>query len=53
MAINTMTVNGKAVYDTYEYVCDFETDVKDLPVKGKAGSKAYIIETGKVYILNT
>lgn len=53
MAINIMTVNGKTVYDTYEYVCDFETDVKDLPIKGRAGSRAYIIETGKVYILNT
>lgn len=53
MAINIMTANGKTAYDTYEYICDFETDVKDLPVKGKAGSRAYIVETGKVYILNT
>ena len=24
MAVNIMTVNGKPVYNTYEYFCDFE-----------------------------
>ena len=35
-----------------EYMCDFESDVASLPTKAP-GSKAWVISTGNVYVLNT
>lgn len=33
-----------------EFTCDFESDIKLLPVNAPFGSTAYVIETGNVYI---
>lgn len=53
MAVNIMTINGKPVYNTYEYFCDFEKDVEKLPTNCAPGSRAYIGENGKVYMIDS
>lgn len=50
--INVMSVNGKPVYNLYEFVCDETDDVENLPMCCATGSTAYVIETGDVYILD-
>jgi hypothetical protein len=40
-------------YNMGTYVCDYESDVSDLPTHKSAGSKATVIESGNVYILNS
>lgn len=46
--------NGKS-HLYREFICDYESDIQDLPTdreKISVGSKALIVETKKVYILN-
>lgn len=35
-----------------KFLCDKEADIENLPTSCSAGSLAYIIESGKKYILN-
>ena len=51
--INTISINGKPVYGIYEYVCDTTEDVAYLPTGCAPGSTAYVIDNGKVYIMNS
>lgn len=44
--------SGHVSYGIKEYVCDTLADLNLLPVDGKAGSSAYIIEEGLTFILN-
>lgn len=45
--------SGKTAYGVKKYVCDTVADFNRLPVNKKAGSTAFIIETGAHYILNS
>lgn len=45
--------NGHVSYGIKEYVCDSLADLNTLPVDGKAGSYAYVIDTGAGYVLNS
>lgn len=40
-------------YNMGEYICDYETDVANLPTDKSAGSTATVVETGNVYMLNS
>lgn len=44
--------SNKPFYNMAEFLCDFETDVANLPTNRGAGSTAKVIETGNVYMLN-
>ena len=44
--------SGHVSYGIKEYVCDTLADLNLLPVDGKAGSSAYIIEDDATYTLN-
>lgn len=39
-------------YNAADFLCDYESDVANLPTNRGAGSKAYVIENGNRYILN-
>ena len=43
---------GKVTYNIQKFIVDLESDLADLPIDGAPGSKALVIETGEVYILN-
>ena len=43
---------NKPFYNMAEFLCDFETDVANLPTHRGAGSRAKVIENGNVYVLN-
>lgn len=45
--------SGRSAYGVKEYVCDTVADFNRLPANKKAGSTAFIIETGALYILNS
>ena len=50
---NILTQNGKSTYGLYEFACDTGEDLKKLPVKNAVvGSRALVIETGQVFVLN-
>jgi len=51
--INTISENGNVTYGLTEFVCDFESDIAQLPTNLPAGSSAIVIETGKAYMLNS
>jgi len=53
MAINLISEGGKTVYGLKEFVLDYADDYKKLPLDCAVGSRALIIENGKVYILNS
>jgi hypothetical protein len=40
-------------YNMGIYICDYESDVADLPTDKSAGSTATVVATGNVYILNS
>lgn len=44
---------NKPFYNMAEFLCDFETDVANLPTHRGVGSRAKVIENGNVYILNS
>lgn len=44
--------SGHVSYGVKEYVCDTMADLNLLPIDGKAGSQAYVIEEGLTFILN-
>ena len=35
-----------------EFICDFETDINNLPIDIAAGSTAFVIENSSAYMLN-
>jgi hypothetical protein len=43
---------SQTVYNQAIFYCDYESDVSDLPTNRGVGSKAIVIETGNVYLLN-
>ena len=45
--------SNRPFYNMAEFVCDFETDVANLPTDVGVGSTARVIENGNVYILNS
>lgn len=51
----TVSVNtGKRpFYNASIFLCDFKSDVANLPTNKGAGSKAKVIETGEWYVLNS
>lgn len=42
----------KPFYNMAEYLCDYQSDVANLPTNRGPGSKATVIENGNVYVLN-
>jgi hypothetical protein len=42
----------KTFYNMAEFLCDYQSDVADLPTDCGVGSKAFVIENSNVYILN-
>ena len=52
MAISIVKFREKKAYGVYEFLCDFDSDVKDLRTDCAPGSKAYVVESGKNYIFN-
>lgn len=51
IAVGTNRSN-KPFYNMAEFLCDYESDVADLPTNRGPGSTARVIESGNVYILN-
>ena len=51
--VNPLSINGKPVNNLYEYVCDTEDDIYNLPKGCAPGSTAFIIETAEVYMINS
>lgn len=51
--INIMTEKGLPQYGLKEFVLDSWEDFGSLPTNCAPGSRAFIIQTGKVYILNS
>lgn len=41
------------LYNMGRYVCDYESDVANLPTKKSAGSIATVVATGNIYVLNS
>lgn len=44
---------GKVFYGTSDFLCDYQSDVSDLPTNRRPGSRATVIENGNFYILNS
>ena len=44
--------SGEIMYGWKEFVVDYEKDVCDLPTNCAAGSKAFVIENSKNFMLN-
>ena len=53
MAISIVSQNGKFQYGIKHYVLDSIEDLEKLQVSDTIGSTAFIIESGKTYILNS
>ena len=51
--ISIISNSGHVAHGIKEFVLDTQNDLENLPVDVQAGSKAYIIETGMSYILNS
>lgn len=51
--ISILSTNGKKGYNLYEYICDFTTDIANLPIDCSTGSTAFVIETSEVYMINS
>lgn len=45
-------MDNKAIYGTVKFLCDYQSDVANLPTNRGPGSKATVIENGNVYVLN-
>ncbi len=46
-------VDNKVLYGTVHFLCDYQSDVANLPTNRKPGSSAYVIENGNRYIFNS
>lgn len=53
MAISIIKFREKKAYGVYSFLCDFDSDVKNLRIDCAPGSKAYVVESGKSYIFNS
>lgn len=54
MSYTIVKQNNKLNYDYKEFFLDTEEDLSSVPVKDACpGSIAYIIDSGKIFILNT
>ena len=53
MAIGIVKFREKEAYGVYEFLCDFDSDVKDLRTDCAPGSKAQVAESGKNYVFNS
>ncbi len=53
MAISIVKFREKKAYGVYEFLCDFDSDVKDLRTDCAPGSKAQVAESGKNYVFNS
>lgn len=54
MAYTVKQQGGRTDYNYKEFICDKAEDLSKLPVNSAcAGSVAYIIATGDVYMLNS
>lgn len=53
MIIVGKNTSNKPFYGMTEFLCDYTTDVANLPTNRAAGSIARVIEDGSVYILNS
>ena len=51
--VSIISNSGHVAHGIKEFVLDTQDDLENLPVDIQAGSKAYIIETGISYILNS
>jgi len=51
--VSTLSINGKPAYNVYEFVCDTADDVENLPQYCAAGSTAFVIATGDLYMMNS
>lgn len=51
--INTMSSAGKVHYDVCDLICDYESDVADLPTDKAVGSTALVLETSNLYMINS
>ena len=52
MAYSLFAQNGKPAYGVKNYILDAASDLTNLTIADTPGSTAYIVETGKTYILN-
>lgn len=52
MAFSLCGQNGKPAYGVKHYILDTSSDIPNLTIADVPGSTAYVIETGKTYILN-
>ena len=48
-----MITANKIIYGAIHFLCDYQSDVANLPTNRKPGSSAYVIENGNKYILNS
>ena len=46
-------VDNKVLSGTVHFLCDYQSDVANLPTNRKPGSSAYVIENGNRYIFNS
>lgn len=44
---------NKVLYGTVHFLCDYQSDVANLPKNRRPGSSAYVIENGNQYIFNS
>lgn len=51
--INITSTNGKVAYDVCDFICDYESDVTDLPDDKTVGSTALVLETSNLYMINS
>lgn len=52
MAVHQTKQFDKSNADIREFVCDYESDVADLPTNCAAGSTAFVIENSAARMLN-
>ena len=45
-------VDNKVLYGTVHFLCDYQSDVANLPTNRKPGSSAYVIDTSSILIMN-
>lgn len=53
MITSSINTGKKSFYNMAEFLCDFESDVANLPINRGVGSKAFVIENGNVYVFNS
>ena len=53
MITNGINAGKRPFYNMASFLCDFQSDVANLPLNRGVGSIARVIENGNVYIFNT